>query len=65
MPVWHGESFLQSKHGPWHAGTLSCRAGLSTALKKFSASFVFSTRDMKYIYLVCTILIEVLMIFII
>jgi len=39
--VWHGESFLRSKHGPWHAGMLSCRAGQSTALKKFSASFLF------------------------
>ena len=28
----HGKSFTKPKHGPWHADTLSCRAGLSTAL---------------------------------
>ena len=48
------ESFLRWKHRPWHAGTLSCRAGLSTALKKISASFLFPLVIWN-IYILCVL----------
>jgi len=32
VPCQHGKSFTKPKHGPWHAGTPSCRAGPNMAL---------------------------------
>jgi hypothetical protein len=61
VPIWHGESVLCPKHGPWHAGTPSGSYRPKHGPQNIFASFSFSTRDMKYIYiyLVCTILIKV------
>ena len=33
MLIWHGEFFLQPKHGSWHADTSSGCAGPSMTLK--------------------------------